>query len=190
MEKEQFVGFERHEYNPILRPRTENLLINLLAECKPKKILEIGTFIGYSASVMLRFCDAFLTTVEIDPQNALDAKQNLKEFEGRFEVVCADAGQFLEQDKDRFDFVFLDGPKGQYKNYLPYLKRILNVGGVLVADDILFYGLVSSKEPIKHKHRSIVNNLRIFLETLKADEDFETQIFDFEDGVSVSRKIK
>lgn len=190
MRKEDFVGFERHEYNPILRPETEKLLRSLILQHKPKTILEIGTFIGYSASMMLKESDAFLTTVEIDPQNARDARENLKDFEGRFEIVCVDAGQFLKQNDKKFDFIFLDGPKGQYKNYFPYLKKFLNVGGVLVADDILFYGLVGSNEPVKHKHRSIVNNLRIFLSTLQADENFDTQIFDFEDGVSVSIRKK
>ncbi len=190
MKKEEFVGFDRHEYNPILRPKTEGLLTSLLHAQKPHKVLEIGTFIGYSASVILENSDAELTTVEIDEKNAADARQNLKSFEGRCQIVCDDAENFLKKTQDKFDFIFLDGPKGQYKNYLPYLKNILSVGGVLVADDIMFYGLVKSDEPIKHKHRSIVNNLRTFLENLKSDADFETQIYDFEDGVSVSKKVR
>ena len=63
-------------------------------------------------------------------------------------------------------------------------------GGILVVDDVMFYGLVQSDGKIAHKHRSIVNNLRKFLDMLKNDADFDTQIFEFEDGVSVSRKLK
>ena len=65
---------------------------------------------------------------------------------------------------------------------------MLNDGGVLFADDILYYGLVNSEEKVIHKHRSIVNNLRKFIEEIKTDQDFKTEIFDFEDGVSISIK--
>lgn len=192
-EKEKFLGFESHDYNPIIREKTLELLKNLLKKHKPKKILEIGTFIGYSAGVMLETCpEAFVTTVEKDETNSKFAIQNLTDlgFCGRFEVKNQDAFDFLCENDEKFDFIFLDGAKGQYIKYLPYLKEALNVNGVLVADDIMFYGLVSSQEKIVHKHRSLVNNLRRFLQVLKDDSDFVTEIYDFEDGVSVSTKIK
>ena len=135
-----------------------------------------------------------MTTVELNPQNAQNALTNLKKlgFEDRVKVVCSDALDFLKTlgDDQMFDFVFLDGAKGQYIKYLPYLKSHLNAGGVLFADDVLFYGMVTSHEKIAHKHRSIVNHLRDFLQTLQDDNDFETKIYDFDDGVSVSIKHK
>ncbi|MBP3431369.1 MAG: class I SAM-dependent methyltransferase [Clostridia bacterium] len=193
--KEQFVGYKRHEYNPIIRAKTEELLVETLEKLRPKRILEIGTFIGYSAALMLEKCDECrVVTIEKDTQNAEDAKTNLVEFGGRVTVNCCDAMEFLkqaaEEKTEKFDFIFLDGPKGQYIRYLPFLKQILIVGGVLFVDDVLFYGLVNSDEKIAHKHRSIVNNLRKFLQALKEDEGFETTTYDFEDGVSVSLKIK
>lgn len=190
--KEEFFGFENHEYNPIVRSESIKLLSSLIEKHKPKQILEIGTFIGYSASVMLEsFSGSFVTTIEKNKENAECAVKNLKElgFEERFEVVNADASDFLiENQNKKFDFIFLDGPKGQYVRYLPYLKNMLNEGGVLVADDILFYGLVRSQQKIDHKHRSLVNNLRKFLEVLQNDKDLETVIYDFENGMSVSVK--
>lgn len=191
--KEQFIGFDRHEYCPIIRPKTETLLKEVLLKQKPKQILEIGTFLGYSASVMLNICpDAFLTTIEKNQQNFEDAKSNLKEFGQKVQVVCCDAMQFLQEcvsnKMKQYDFIFLDGPKGQYVKYLPMLKQILRDGGILMCDDILFYGLVQTDGKVAHKHRSIVNNLRKFLEDLQSDKDFETTIYEFEDGVSVSKK--
>lgn len=194
VDKTKLIGFERHEYNPILRSRTEELLKKILLEKSPKHILEIGTFIGYSASVMLECCkDAYITSLEKDKQNSLDAIKNLTNmgFSGRFEVICCDAFQYLQDNENKkFDLIFLDGPKGQYIKYLPYLKKMLNLGGVLVADDVLFYGLVDSSEHIAHKHRTIVMNLRKFLSQLQEDADFKTDIYDFEDGVSVSLLLK
>ena len=192
--KEEFFGYENHDYNPIIRPQSQDLLVSLLKENKPKQILEIGTFIGYSCALMLETCpDASVTTIEKDKQNYEYAIKNLEDlgFMGRYKAINCDAMDFLIRDKNsKFDLIFLDGPKGQYYKYLPYLKEMLCKGGILVVDDVMFYGLVQSDGKIAHKHRSIVNNLRKFLDMLKNDADFDTQIFEFEDGVSVSRKLK
>lgn len=192
--KEEFFGYENHDYNPIIRPQSQDLLVSLLKENKPKQILEIGTFIGYSCALMLETCpDASVTTIEKDKQNYEYAIKNLEDlgFMGRYKAINCDAMDFLIRDKNsKFDLIFLDGPKGQYYKYLPYLKEMLCKGGILVVDDVMFYGLVQSDGKIAHKHRSIVNNLRKFLDMLKNDTDFDTQIFEFEDGVSVSQKLK
>lgn len=191
LKKEDFVGFSRHEYNPIIRPQSEKLLVELIKKHKPQSVLEIGTYIGYSAALMLQTDKNLqLVSIEKDEQNYLDAQQNLSCFRGRVKLINCDALEFLQgcNKQDCFDFIFLDGPKGQYIKFLPYLKQLLKVGGVLVCDDVLFYGLVQSEEKIAHKHRSIVNNLRKFLQTLVADTDFETKIYKFEDGLSVSIK--
>ncbi len=234
--KEDFVGFEKHEYNPIIRPKTETLLREILQKFKPTSILEIGTYLGYSSVLMLESCpSAHVVTLEKDEQNFSDACKNLAEYKGRVELICCDAFDFLklcveniesvaesgvskeisvenfagkrvkyedflnanaslDENKKfpfpfkQFDLIFLDGPKGQYHKYLPYLKQMLNCGGVLVCDDVLFYGLVNGDGKVKHKHRSIVEHLRKFLTDLQADANFETKIYDFEDGVSVSVK--
>lgn len=190
--KEEFRGFGEHEYRPIARDPSIRFLQELIKNHRPKKILEIGTFIGYSASVMLEADkENFVCTLEKDEKNASDAVKNLTElgFAGRFEVVCCDAFDFLtSHQEEQFDFIFLDGPKGQYIKYLPLLKNMMKKGAILLADDILFYGLVRSKEKIEHKHRSLVNNLRKFLDAIESDEDFETKICDFGNGMSESRK--
>lgn len=190
--KEEFVGFAEHEYAPILRDSSIEFLQELIAKYKPKNILEIGTFIGFSASVMLDANrDCFVTTIEIDRENAKDAVQNLTDlgFVGRFKVLNCDAYDFLQsQESEQFDFIFLDGPKGQYLKYLPFLKKVLKKGGFLLADDIFFYGLVKSEGFIKHKHRTIVNNLRKFIAEIQNDEELETTIYDFANGMSLSKK--
>ncbi len=190
-EKSQLIGVESREYCPFVRTNTEQLLIQLLKQNSPKKILEIGTFLGYSASLMAEVCPSSkIITLEKDSQNFLDAKINLKPYQN-VSLLNSDALDFLQaNDEMRFDFVFLDGPKGQYVKYWPFLKKMLNVGGILLADDILFYGLVNSTEKIEHKHRTLVNNLRKFLELVKSDDEFETSIYDFDDGVAVIRKLR
>ena len=200
MKKEELKGVENFEYLPMIRPQTEKLLVELIKKHNPKNLLEIGTFLGYSCGVFLETDQALeVVTLEKDQTNAKFARQNLEKFGKRAQVLCCDAYDFLQKtvkenenlkdrpkEKTRFDFIFLDGPKGQYLKYLPLLKNLLAPGGVLVADDIHFHGLVSSDGQVKHKHRTIVQHLRDFLTEISLDEDFDTQIFDFEDGVSVS----
>ena len=192
--KEDFKGFNKDEYVPILRDESISFLFRLVQKLEPKNILEIGTYIGYSASIMLTASlNSKLETVEIKEENASLARENLKEFGDRAVVCCDEAKNLIEklcQDKKKYDFIFLDGPKGQYIRYFPILKELLNVNGYLVADNVYFHGMVKMEGKIPHKHRSIVNNLRKFIDAISTDKDFETKIFEIGDGISVSKKIK
>ena len=189
MNKNEFAGFDKDEYVPIMKDESMALLSKFCAENKPKRILEIGTYIGFSASVMLSACDGSLVTLEKNADNAKLAQKNLSSFGDRAKVVLTDAFDYIvSQDIEKFDLIFLDGPKGQYINYLPYLKNLLNDGGLLIADNVYFHGLVRQEGAVKHKLRTIVVNLRKFLKAITTDLDFETVIFDVGDGVSVSKK--
>ncbi len=197
MKKEELQGVGNFEYLPMIRPQTQKLLVDLITKYKPARLLEIGTFLGYSSGVFLETDpNLTVTTLEKEEANAKFAAKNLEKFGSRVQIVQGDAYDFLQkaallvrEDKDAtFDFIFLDGPKGQYIKYLPLLRELLSPGGLLVADDILFHGMVEQDGFVKHKHRSIVQHLRDFREALRQYEDFETQFYDFEDGVSVSVK--
>ena len=190
--KEDFKGFNKDEYVPILRDESISFLYDLAKKLQPKKILEIGTYIGYSASILLSSSpNCTLDTVEIKEENANLARENLKNFGERAKVFCQDAKDFIEtklKEKKKYDFIFLDGPKGQYIRYLPILKELLESGGVLVADNVYFHGMVKMEEKIPHKHRSIVNNLRQFINEISIDLNLQTNIYDIGDGISVSYK--
>lgn len=189
MEKQEFLGFEKDEYVPIMKDESMSFLSQLCAREKPKRILEIGTYIGYSASVMLSACDAMVVTLEKNAENAELARKNLAPFGERVKVETSDAFLYITRDDiGKFDLIFLDGPKAQYINYLPFLKELLNEGGVLVADNVYFHGLVRQAGEVKHKLRTIVVNLRKFIDAICLDEDLESEILDIGDGLSVSRK--
>ena len=108
-EKQDLVGFQNHEYRPFIREKTEKLLVELLKKYQPKNVLEIGTFLGYSASVILQTLpQCRLITVEKDEGKAIDARKNLQNFGERVEVKTSDALEFLQDCQEEFDFVFLD----------------------------------------------------------------------------------
>lgn len=192
MTLEEIANRAREGYIPIIRDNTAQALIKVCKEKNPKRILEIGTAIGYSGLLMLQNCQAFLYTIEKDEQRLAEAEKNFKLFgqEARVKLILDDALIALEKlcnDNEKFDLIFLDGAKGQYIKYYPLIKKLLNHDGILFTDNIYMHGMVKSEGKIAHKHRSMVVNLRKYIELLKNDKDFTTNFYDIDDGYSISK---
>lgn len=174
---------------PVADDETLQFLLLTLAATKPTRILEIGTAVGLSTVAMLYECkNARITTMELEEERYLEAKQNFADFgvSGRVTAHLGDAGEILAMMDGEFDFVFLDGPKAQYEKYLFDLKRLMKKGAILFADDVLLYGWVSGEEPTPQKRHSIVDKIRSYLETVTADKDFITSVLNVGDGVALS----
>ena len=174
---------------PVADDETLNFLLVTLASVRPVKILEIGTAVGLSAVAMLSACpDASVTTIELEEERFLEAKENFKKFdvEKRVTAYLGDAGEILSMMDGEFDFVFLDGPKAQYEKYLFDLKRLMKKGATLFADDVLLFGWVDGKEETPQKRRSIVEKIRSYLEHIVEDKSFVTSVIDIGDGVALS----
>ena len=138
---------------------------------------------------MLKECEnASITTMELEEERYLEAKQNFVDFgvSDRVTAHLGDAGEILAMMDGEFDFVFLDGPKAQYEKYLFDLKRLMKKGAILFADDVLLYGWVSGEEPTPQKRHSIVDKIRSYLETVTSDKDFITSVLNVGDGVALS----
>lgn len=174
---------------PVADDETLQFLLLALTVAKPKRILEIGTAVGLSALAMLAVCpEAKLTTIELEEERYLEAKRHFAEFgkESSITAHLGDAGEILAMMDGQFDFVFLDGPKAQYEKYLFDLKRLMNTGAVLFADDVLLYGWVSGEEPTPQKRRSIVEKIRSYLDVVTNDEELLTSVLNVGDGVALS----
>ena len=174
---------------PVADDETLNFLLLTLAAVKPQRILEIGTAVGLSSVAMLYACpNARLTTMELEEERYLEAKENFVEFgvSDRVNAYMGDAGEILAMMDGEFDFVFLDGPKAQYEKYLFDLKRLMKKGAVLFADDVLLYGWVNGVEPTPQKRHSIVDKIRSYLDTITKDKSFITSVIDIGDGVALS----
>ena len=174
---------------PVADEETLNFLLLTVEMIKPKRILEIGTAVGLSGTAMLLACpDAKLTTIELEEERYVEAKNNFSHFGVADRTVAhlGDAGEILSMMDGEFDFVFLDGPKAQYEKYLFDLKRLMKKGATLFADDVLLYGWVSGEEPTPQKRHSIVDNIRSYLQTVTNDEEFITSVLNVGDGVALS----
>ena len=183
---------------PIIRPKTEELLKKIVIARQPNMILELGTCRGYSGIVMLSACPkSSLLTVERDKENYNEAIRNFIEFDmfERTLPINGDAVEVVEKlygsaEKPKFDLIFLDCNKSSYVKVLPLISELLSDGGVLVADNVLYFGKVmDGKEIPDKKHRTAVVNLRKFISEVQNSPDFtNTTIYEIEDGVLVTTK--
>ncbi|MDY4187303.1 MAG: O-methyltransferase [Candidatus Borkfalkiaceae bacterium] len=175
---------------PTILDESLNLLLTVLRAKNPAKILEIGTATGMSGICMLQVAkSARLTTVEADEKSYLSARANFKEFgvNQRVNAIFSDAGDVVKYSDSAYDFIFLDGAKARYYDYLPDLDRLLNPGGVLFADNVLFRGLIES-EKVPHRNMTIVRNMRAFINELCESENYETSLLNVGDGVLIAVK--
>lgn len=178
---------------PILRPDAAALLKMLTALKKPHRILEAGTAIGYSAILMAAAAgqETRIDTVEIDEDTAATARKNMKTagLSGRIRVITGDAGEVFSCLSGPYDMIFLDSSKSHYLDLYEDVKRLLAPGGLLICDNVIFYGKISdAPENAPHKHRTIVTKLRAFLEKLCNDDDYICSIIEAGDGMALAVK--
>lgn len=190
---EEIEIYAKKNFIPIIRPKSRQILMDEVKKASPSKILEIGSAIGYSGLCMLFASSASLVTIEKDEGRTAMARQNFGRYNvaERVQLINDDALKVLTnlaEEGLRFDFVFLDGPKGQYHKYLPLLTKLLVKGGTLFADNVSVMGLVDSTEPIAHKHRTMVVNMRKFLSDVSSSTQFESQILKVEDGILIAKR--
>lgn len=187
------VASNTETYAPIVPPDTAQLLKTLLHIIKPKRILEIGTAIGYSAILMAKNTpdDCEIITVERYERVADIAINNIFEagFEKKIRVVKGEACDIINWLDGDFDMVFMDGAKGQYIEFLPRILELLKSGGVLITDDVLYNEPnIEENATTRHRKYTIVQRLRTYLEAICNHPGLETTIIQAGEGIAVSYK--
>lgn len=178
---------------PIISPEVGQFLRFLIELKKPKSILEIGTAVGYSSLVMLDESKEIkrLVTMEKNPEMAEIALKNFKKAgEDRVELILGDAYEEMKNLDEKFDFIFIDAAKGQYKKYFDLGKDLLNEDGLVVCDNILFKGMVANDELVHKRVKTIVRRLREFISYVMELEDFQSSLLPLGDGILVSKRLK
>ena len=185
---------EAHEHHvPIIRPETRQLLRFLLRLHRPERVLEIGTAIGYSATIMAAELakGGRIDTIERNEGRYERAMYHLKRA-GLLDVVTVhfgDALDILEQLKEPYDFIFMDAAKGQYQNFFDLCADQLKPGGLLLCDNILQEGSVSqSRYAVTRRDHTVHARMRAFLYEIKHKKEFDTVILPVGDGVALLRK--
>ena len=175
---------------PIIMDDTLEVIAKILDEIKPKKILEIGTAVGYSAICFSEYLqeNGKIDTIERDTERVKEARENIKkaEVEEKINIYEGDAVEILPTLNDEYDVVFIDATKGKYPFFLNQALRMIKPGGVIFADNILYKGYVMS-DYNKHKQRTAVRNLREYIAEITNNEKLETEILEVGDGIAISK---
>lgn len=178
---------------PIIRKEMQVFLRFLLTMQKPKRILEVGTAIGFSALLMSEYApkDCHITTIEKYEPRIPIAKENFKKA-GREESITlleGDATDILKELEGPYDLIFMDAAKGQYIHFMPEILRLLAPGGLLVSDNVLQDGdIMESRYAVVRRNRTIHSRMRDYLFELTHHPRLETCILPVGDGITLSVK--
>lgn len=180
---------------PIIPHETARFLSVLLTLKKPKHILEIGTAVGFSSSLMAQYIpeDGTITTIDRFEVMLKDARVNIERMglTDTIKILEGDAADILPTLEGPYDVIFMDAAKGQYGNFLPHCIRLLPVGGMLIVDDVLQGGdIAQSRFEVPRRQRTIHKRMRNFLWDISHSDLLESSIIPIGDGVALCVKIK
>ena len=181
------------DYVPIIRKEMQSFLKMMLQLQQPRRILEVGTAVGFSAILMAEYnpkpCE--ITTIENYEKRIPIARENFKRAgkQDMIELLEGDAAQVLKTLQEPFDFIFMDAAKGKYLNFLPDILRLLSPGGILISDNVLQDGdIVESRFAVTRRNRTIHKRMREYLYELTHHEELVTTVLPVGDGITVSVK--
>lgn len=178
------------DHIPIIMDDTLEVIENYLKEKNVKRILEIGTAVGYSAICFTKVLseEGIIDTIERDEERVKQAKINIEkaEVKDKINIYEGDAVEILPTLNEKYDVVFIDAAKGKYPFFLKEALRMIKENGVIFADNILYKGYVMS-DYNKHKQRTAVRNLREYIKEVSENPNLDTEILEVGDGLAISR---
>lgn len=190
MQLDEIKQFGKENNVPISLDDTLSFLLSTMVSNNCKQILEIGTAIGYSSIAMATNTNCeHIDTIEIDAERYSLAVENIKSanLTQKITPYLLDAMDYLKNCTKKYDFIYLDGAKNQYINYLPYLVKILNPNGIIMADNLYFHGMVLGKVKVTTGCRAMIKSLHKYIAEITTNPIFDTLIYDIGDGVGLTR---
>lgn len=187
---EELESYAKAHDVPIIHPEVRALLQFLCKVSKPARVLEVGTAIGYSAIVFARELptDGRLITVEREPEMTTLALENIEKagLSETIRVIEGEALEVLECLNSKFDLIFIDAAKGYYHEFFELVLPLLNDGGIIVSDNVLYKGMTASDDLVKRRQKTIVGRMRDYLEMLCEHPKLTTSVLPVGDGVALS----
>ncbi|HLQ74847.1 MAG TPA: O-methyltransferase [Alloiococcus sp.] len=187
---EQFANENRI---PVIPHETVVYFIWLFNQIKPTSVLEVGTAIGFSASLMAEYMDqGTVTTIERNPKMYERAEKVFKDLglEERIILKKGQANEILEELEDEaYDFVFMDSAKAKYYSFFPEVFRVVKSGGVIAIDDVLQGGtILNDEKDIPRRVRKIHRKLNDFLDVVLDHPALDSTILPLGDGLLLITK--
>ncbi len=186
---------DRFTYEKMLMPRMlsghlQGRILSMISKIvQPEKILEIGTFTGYSALCLAEGLakDGLLVTIDINEELEETVRAFFDEtpMGDKIEFMIGDALKIIPELQGEFDMVFIDADKENYVNYYELVFPKLRVGGIIIADNVLWSGKVIEEN---RKGDKETDGLRIFNRKIQEDRRVENVLFPVRDGLMIIRK--
>lgn len=176
---------------PIVQKETGRFLELITMIKKPSRILELGTAIGYSSILMSEALNnsVNITTIERDTTMIEIARSNFQKYRlDNIKIIQGEALEIITNLEDTFDLIFLDAGQGHYNHYLPQCLRLLSQEGIIIADNVLFRGMVANSSLIKRRKITIVKRMRKYLEEVNSNPELITSIIPMGDGIAITRR--
>lgn len=192
-QEDYFLDLEHYaeeNHVPIIHKEVKSLLDFLVKMNGAKSVLEIGTAIGYSASVFARAMNGKGKVTSIERRESYHemAKENVKKlaYETEFDFRLGDAQEVLDDIDDTYDVIFVDAAKGHYQVFLDKCMNKLNPGGIIISDNVLYQGMIASDEFVIRRKKTIVKRMRSYLDNIMDHPDFTTTLLPMSDGIALS----
>ncbi|GAE35061.1 O-methyltransferase [Halalkalibacter akibai] len=192
-EIEQIEEFAQVNEVPIMDLVGMESLLQLMKLHQPRRILEIGTAIGYSA---IRMASALpeteILTIERDQDRYEEAIKNINKLNlaNRIDVRFGDALELAEklESEPLFDVLFIDAAKGQYQRFFDLYSKFVRSGGVIYSDNVLFRGLVAKEDIDNKRLKNLAKKIDGYNQWLIELEGFQTRVLPVGDGLAISLK--
>lgn len=185
-------AFAKQENIPIIPHETATYFRFLMQTLQPKHILEIGTAIGFSALLMAENApEAKITTIDRNEEMIVLAKENFAKYDNHNQITLleGDAVDVLQTLDKSYDFVFMDSAKSKYIVFLPQVLKHLDVGGVVVLDDIFQGGDIAKPiDEVRRGQRTIYRGLQRLFDSTLRHPDLTATLVPLGDGLLMIRK--
>ncbi|MFL0249946.1 O-methyltransferase [Clostridium neuense] len=175
---------------PIVQKETAKFLQLMVTIKRPLKILELGTAIGYSAILMATNSEAHITSIDRSEEMVNIALQNIHKYgmDKRINVILGDCMESLKGLKDEYDIIFIDAGKGHYEDFFNECLRMLKKDGIVIADNVLFRGMVANRELLQRRKITIVKRMKSYLDMVSNDKNLITSVIPMGDGIAVTTR--
>jgi predicted O-methyltransferase YrrM len=176
---------------PIIEPEIGNFLSLLISFQRPERILELGAATGYSTVWLAKDNQSDIVTIELKEREAKVARKNFKDLDlaDRIELLVGDALDIMPELDEKFDLIFIDAAKGQYVEYLKESLKLINNGGIIIADNILFKGMIANDDLMHPRYDTLTYRIREYIDVVMNHPELKSSILPLGDGLAISLKL-
>ena len=186
--------YAEQNHVPIVQSEIAQFLRVFIKIHKPKAVLEIGTAIGYSGALIAKAMDeGVIDTIELKEDMYLFAQNTFNQLSEEVKAVhvnqyLGDAAEVLPTLNRKYDLIFIDASKGHYQAFFDLCYPLLNPGGVILSDNVLYKGMIATNHYLVRRKITIVKRMRKYLQFITTHPELETTVLPMGDGLAISYK--